>query len=93
MSVFEEVLPDDVVADASHTPVELAPRFAIVPLLDSDASRASNLRPSRAIGHRNTALYEILAQLPIVNYRRADYSTKDFFRVKDDVFEAEYKAA
>lgn len=33
----------------------------------------------------------VLKELPGVPYKRADYTSKDFFRVKDDVFEAEFK--
>ncbi len=33
----------------------------------------------------------VLKELPKVPYKRADYTSKDFFRVKDDTFEAEFK--
>lgn len=35
--------------------------------------------------------FVVLKELPGVPYRRADYTSKDFFRVKDDTFEAEFK--
>ncbi len=35
----------------------------------------------------------VLKEIPGQPYKRADYTSKDFFRVKDDVFEATFQPA